>query len=216
MIKAELRKQLVDIAKERQTKTDVSHDFQHVLRVCNVAEKIADTVNADPEIVIPAALFHDIVVYAKNSPESQFENEESAELAGEILSSVEGYPSEKIEAVKACIRECSFSKGTLPSSLESSVLQDADRMDSVGAISIMRTFSSGGQMNRPLYDPEDPFCKGENPPSTSVRLFYKRLLVVADRMHTDYAREAAKRRADFTKRFLVQLGIELEESGIVK
>lgn len=212
-----LKQKLAAIAEERQSKTDSSHDIQHVTRVCNMAVDIAEQVGADLEIVIPAALFHDIVVYPKNSPQTQFENQESADAAEAILSQIEAYPKEKIPAVKACIRECSFSKGTEPSSLESEVLQDADRLDSCGAISIMRTFSSGGQMSRQFYDPADPFCKnGPVPHRSSLDLFYGRLLVVGERMHSEHARKLAKRRTEFLRIFLKELEQDLKESRIVE
>jgi uncharacterized protein len=149
----ELKDNLIKIAEERQIKDDPSHDFQHIIRVTNLATKIAESVGADLDIVIPAALFHDTVVYKKNSPESKNEAHESAEVAAVVLSSIEEYPKEKIAKVQTCIKECSFSKGINPESLESKVLQDADRLEATGAISIMRTFASNGHMNTPFYDP---------------------------------------------------------------
>jgi len=214
---AGLKQKLISIAEERQTEEDPSHDIQHVKRVCNMAIQIAESVNADLEVVIPAALFHDIVVYPKNSPQTEFENEESAELAEQILLGIEDFPKEKIPTVKACIVECSFSKGTQPNSLESSVLQDADRLDACGAISILRTASSGGQMKRKLYDPEDPFCvQGAIKGRSNLDLFYRRLLIVGERMHTDYARKIAKRRTDFLHAFLAELKEDLRESKIIE
>ena len=88
--------------------------------------------------------------------------EESAEGAERILSNLDNYPEEKIDKVKTCIMECSFSKNLDPSSLESAILQDADGLEATGAISIMRTYSSTGQMERPFYNPEDPFVKIES------------------------------------------------------
>ncbi len=211
-----LRKYLTSISEARQVKDDPSHDFQHILRVTNLAVKIAEDVGADLDVVIPAALFHDTVVYKKNSPQSKNESIESAEAAGQILSETDGYPREKIEHVKRCIRECSFSKGIIPESLESKVLQDADWLEATGAISIMRTFSSTGHMNTPLYDPVDPFCiKGAVNFRSGIDLFYNRLLLVGDKMHTEIAREIAKHRTHFLKSFLDQLRIELRESDII-
>lgn len=169
---------LISIAKKRQTKSDPSHDFGHVSRVLNVAIKIGKSVNANLNVVIPAALFHDTVVYKKDSKKSLNETDESAKVAVSILKKIKDYPKEKISDVKICIQQCSFTKGIVPDLLESKVLQDADLLESTGAISIMRTFSSGGQMNRPFYNQDEPFYeKSEKVFPSGVGLFYRRLLI---------------------------------------
>lgn len=211
-----LNEKLIKIARERQTKDDPSHDFQHIFRVYNLALQIGKKEKADLDILIPAALFHDTVVYMKNHPNSKNETEESAEATRSILESHKDYPQDKIEKVLTCIRQCSFSKGIIPDLLESKILQDADRLEATGAISIMRTFASGGQMNRPFYDPTDPFCKkGSIPFRSGIDLFYRRLLVVEKGMYTNYAKQIAKRRTDFLKTFLKELKMELRESKVI-
>lgn len=209
-------KQLHKIAEERQHKTDPSHDFEHVYRVYLMSMKIAKSVNADLDVVIPAALFHDTVVYRKDSPESLNEANESAEVAGGILNSIKEYPKEKIDDVKTCIRECSFTKGIKAELLESKVLQDADLLESVGALSIMRTFSSCGHMNRPFYNKKHPFQeKFEKNFPSGIGLFYRRLLVVEPRLHTKMAKKIGKQRTLFLKKFLLQVEKELKESGLI-
>lgn len=211
-----LREKLFKLSEEKQIKGDPSHDFEHIRRVTNLAVSIGESENADLDIVLPAALFHDIVVYLKSDPRSRNETEESAEAASKILSKIPEYPKDKIEKVQVCIKECSFSKGIIPNLLESKILQDADRLEATGAISIMRTFTSGGQMNRPFYENKDPFREKSEPENfvASVDLFYKRLLLVEKTMHTDYAKKIAKRRTDFLKDFLAELKLELQESGV--
>jgi len=211
-----LKEKLITISRERQTKNDPSHDFQHVFRVLNLALKIGKKEKADLDILIPAALFHDIIVYQKNHPMSINENEESAEVAKNVLESFKNYPQEKIEKVIICIKQCSFSKGIYPDLLESKILQDADRLEATGAISTMRTFSSGGQMNRQFYDPSDPFCeKGTVAFRSNLDLFYRRLLIVEKGMHTELAKKIAKRRTVFLEKFLQELKTELKESGVI-
>lgn len=211
-----LKKQLIEIAREKQTKNDPSHDFQHVIRVLNLALLIGKKGMADLDILIPAALFHDVVVYRKDHPNSKNETDESAEIAKQVLEKMKNYPKEKINKVVTCIKQCSFSKGIIPDLLESKILQDADRLEATGAISIMRTFSSGGQMNRQFYDPDDPFCqKGAVAFRSNLDLFYKRLLVVEKGMYTNLAKRMAKRRTVFLKTFLKELKMELKESGII-
>lgn len=211
-----LKQELIKIASKLQTKKDPSHDFQHIMRVLNMSIKLAKISKADQDIIIPAALFHDIVVHKKNSPKSKNETNESAVVAEKILSKLTSYPKEKIPNVVACIKECSFSKGLKASSLESEILQDADRLEATGVVSIMRTFSSGGQMNRPFYPKDDPMCKnGHDRFRSNIDLFYNRLLVVKDTMHTKYAIKIAEQRTNFLKKFLKQLEKELKESEIL-
>lgn len=211
-----IEEKLIKIMKGKQTKADPSHDFHHVYRVLKLAQKIGKKEKADFDILTPAALFHDIIVYRKDNPKSKNETDESAEYAKNILKKIKEYPQDKIEQVVICIKQCSFSKGIKPDLLESKILQDADRLEATGAISIMRTFSSGGQMNRPFYDATDPFCKKGNIAFRSnLDLFYRRLLVVEKGMHTKMAKEIAKRRTIFLKLFLVELRIELKESKVI-
>ena len=217
-----LLEQLKEIAKERQTKDDPCHDFNHILRVLNLGIKIGKKEKADLDVVVPAILFHDTVVYRKDLPESRNETNESAEVAGTVLRDIKKFPQEKIEHVQTCIRECSFSKGIVASTIEGKVVQDADRLESIGAISIMRTFTSGGQMNRLLYFPDDPFRENSQLPSypqplpSSLDLFYARLLLIGGSMRTETGKKMAARRAKFLETFLKELRKELKESGSIK
>jgi len=207
-----LKNQLIEIAKKKIPNTDVSHDFDHALRVLTNAERIAKTEKGDLDIIIPSALFHDVVVYQKNHPDSHKSQEESAIMAEKILKKFWKFPQEKIAKIKTCILECSFSKGIIPKLLESKILQDADGLEATGAISIMRTYSSTGQMKRPFYNAKDPFCEKRTPDASScaLDLFYVRLLKVMSRMHTKTAKKIAKRRTDFLVKFLEEFKLELE------
>lgn len=210
-----LEEKLIKIVKSRQTKDDPSHDFNHILRVFNLAVKIGKKENADLDIIIPAALFHDIIIYPKNTLASKNESDESAKFAADILDNFKDYPKDKIEKVSICVSQCSFSKGIRPDLLEAKILQDADGLESTGAISIMRTSSSGGKMNRQFYYPIDPFCKnGAVAGRSNLDLFYTRLLIVEKRMHTKLAKQFARRRSIFIRRFLHELKLELEESKL--
>ncbi len=207
-----LRNLLITIAKEKIPNTDVSHDVHHALRVLSNAEMIAKEEGGDLDIIVPAALFHDIVVYPKNHPNKHKSQEESAEETEKILKRVDHFPKEKIKKVKTCILECSFSKGLVLQLLESKILQDADGLEATGAISIMRTYSSTGQMQRPFYHAEDPFCERRKPDASrfALDLFYERLLKVGERMHTKTAKDIAKRRTTFLLEFLKEMRLELE------
>ncbi|MCK9344648.1 MAG: phosphohydrolase, partial [Candidatus Pacebacteria bacterium] len=110
----------------------------------------------------------------------------------------------------------SFSKGITPDLIEAKGLQDADRLEATGAISIMRTFASSGQMNRPFYSPEDPFCEnGHTDFRSGIDLFYRRLLIVEKTMHTELAKKMARKRTQFLEKFLEQFREELVDSGII-
>jgi uncharacterized protein len=208
-----LRAKLIQ-AVEARLANDPSHDLGHVLRVLRLAEKIAAAEGGDLDVLIPAALFHDVIVYAKDDPRSPHAAEESAQVAREVLEGCMEYPGEKIPQVMTAIRQCSYSKGVDPESREGAILQDADRLEATGAIAVMRTFASCGSMGRAFYDPEDPFCRRRDPEPLryGLDLFYARLLKVEAGMHTATARTVARRRTAFLRVFLEELWVELEES----
>lgn len=196
---------------------DPSHDDSHIKRVTNTAIQICLIEEGDLEVIIPAALFHDLVTYPKDDPRNKESTKESAVAAEKILRNLADYPEEKIGHVMLCIEQCSFSKGIKGTTLESRILQDADRLEATGAISLMRTFSSGGAMKRPLYNPEDPFCEKGIPEGVghSLNLLYQRLFKVASMMHTKTARTIAARRHAFLKQFEAELKLELAETGML-
>jgi uncharacterized protein len=208
----QLRDNLIQIAKERISCGDTSHDFEHALRVLSNAERISLKEGGDLDIIVPSALFHDLIVYQKDNPDKYKSQEESAELAEKILLALTDFPSSKIAMIKTCILECSFSRGIIPDSIESKILQDADGLEATGAISIMRTYSSTGQMKHPFYNSEDPFCENRTPDAHTyaLDLFYERLLKVTMRMHTKTAKDISIRRTDFLFKFLDEFKLELE------
>lgn len=115
---ANLKNKLIKIARRKIIDTDVSHDFEHTLRVLANAEKIAVQKNADIDIIVSAALFHDIVNYPKNDRRTKYSTDESSKVAKKILKKIPEFPKKKIEMVCVAIKSCSFSKGETPKSLE--------------------------------------------------------------------------------------------------
>jgi uncharacterized protein len=208
-VKSELRELLVGKAKEMINAEDVSHDFNHAMRVLYNAELIAGVEGGDLEVIVPAALFHDAVAYPKNDPRAIFSAKDSAESAEKILLSIHFYNQSKIPAVKHAILAHSFSSGVMPETIEAKIVQDADRLEATGAVSIMRTFASSGQMKRVFYNPEAPFVSSDKR-QYSLDLFYDRLLKVGNLMNTYTARELARKRVDFLYAFLEQLKEEIE------
>lgn len=188
---------------------DPGHDFEHIMRVYRNAELIGKRERvADMDVLLASALLHDLVVYPKGSSKRSKSSDDSADLAEKILKR-HGWPEDKIEKVSYCIRTHSYSKGIVPASLEGKVLQDADRLDALGAIGIARTFSVGGSENRKFYNPDDPFCrqKGREPQDRMWTLdhFAAKLLKLHRTMHTRTAKKMAKKRIRFMKEFLRQM-----------
>lgn len=190
---------------------DVSHDVLHAQRVLHLAEQIAAVEGGDIEIMAPAALFHDIICYPKDSPDSELSPIHSAELAADILQTILGYPRSKIQSVHKIIKNCSFSKNIVAMTIEERIIQDADRLEATGAISIMRTFASTGIMRHMFYNEEDPFCVHRQADSNlyGLDLFYTRLLKIKDMLYTGTAMYMAAERTEFLHSFLKQLRREI-------
>ena len=190
---------------------DSAHDFQHIKRVYKNAEVIGRREGADMKILLPAALLHDLVVYPKGSAKTSKSADDSADMAEKLLKSFR-YPQDKIDKICYCIRTHSYSKRLVPATLEAKILQDADRLDALGAIGIARTFSVGGSERRSFYNPDDPFWKSSrelDDREWTLDHFPTKLLKLKDSMHTKTAREMAQERARFMELFIKQLQKEL-------
>jgi uncharacterized protein len=196
----EQRADLVSEARKHIKNSDPSHDFLHALRIMALSEKIAAQEGGDLDILIPAALFHDAVIYPKDEPRSALASVHSADLAKNVLESKAWFPKEKIVQVANAIERCSFSKNLPKERLEEHIVQDADLLESLGAIAVARTFASSGQMSRPFYDLEDPRgLKREiaKPLTNALDLFTSRLFVAKDRLYTKTTKDLAERRDKF-------------------
>ena len=190
---------------------DSAHDFQHIKRVYKNAEVIGRREGADMKILLPAALLHDLVVYPKGSAKTSKSADDSADMAEKLLKSYR-YPQDEIDKICYCIRTHSYSKRLVPATLEAKILQDADRLDALGAIGIARTFSVGGSERRSFYNPDDPFWKSSrelDDREWTLDHFRTKLLKLKDSMHTKTAKEMAQERARFMELFIKQLQKEL-------
>lgn len=134
----------------------------------------------------------------------------AAAAATRFLSGID-YPGERLAAVAHAIEAHSFSAGIAPQTLEAQVVQDADRLDALGAVGLARTLMLGAAMGRPLYHPDEPFPieRPADDMTASIDHFYTKLLHLADRMHTAAGRAEAAQRTAFLRAFLVQLGAEI-------
>ena len=189
---------------------DPAHDWQHVLRVSATARHLATAEGADVETVVAAALCHELFNYPKDHPDSARSGAVCAEHAATLLTDLD-WPSDSISAVADCIRVHGFSAGLAAGTLEARILQDADRLDAIGAIGIARCFATCSSMGRPFYDPEDPFCTERVPDDQAWGLdhFYRKLLRIPERLHTASAKAMAAERLRFMEAFLLQLGREI-------
>lgn len=187
-----------------------AHDALHVERVMVSARRIAEAEGADVAVCETAALLHELFNHPKNHPESARSGDVCAEHATVMLRA-HGYDESFIGRVAYCIRVHSFSRGIMPETLEGKVLQDADRLDAIGAIGIARCFATSADMKRPFYAPEDPFCQSRAPDDKQwgIDHFYRKLLRIGDGLHTETARAIALERTRFMRAFLDQLAREL-------
>lgn len=189
---------------------DAAHDVAHVKRVVVNAIKFAEKENADLAVVIPAAWLHDCVTVAKNSDQRQKASALSAQKAAQLLEQWQ-YPQQHIEGIKHAITAHSYSANITPETLEAQVVQDADRIDSIGAIGVSRMMMVGGKMDCTLYHHDDPFCEGRSASDKQWTLdhFYSKLLKLNAGFHTQAAKNEAQRRHDYMLGFLQQLKTEI-------
>ena len=189
---------------------DPSHDFEHVERVVRWATWLARQTGADLETVLAAAYLHDRIQVPKNSPDRAQASAESARVAEQELRDA-GFPESKIQGVLIAIREHSFSAGLRPSTLESAVVQDADRLDAIGAIGTARAFSCGTRLGSAFYDPKDPRAESRelNDRLFVVDHFPAKLFKLEALFNTEPARLEARKRTAFMKEFLSHLEREI-------
>ena len=189
---------------------DSAHDFEHVMRVYKNAQKICKKEKANEKLVLSAALLHDIVSYPKSHKRSKMSSIESAKKSKQILKKYD-FPEDEIEIISDAIRDHSFSQKKIPATVEGKILQDADRLDALGAIGIARVFATGGSLKRPFYNIDDPFCKTRSPNDKiwTVDHFFQKLLTLESLMNTKSGKSEAKKRTKVLKDYLKQLKQEL-------
>ena len=189
---------------------DSSHDFDHVMRVYKNAQKICKKEKANEKLVLCSTLLHDIVSYPKSDERSKLSSTESAQKSKLILKKY-NFSKEEIIIISDAIRDHSFSQNKIPKSIVGKILQDADRLDAIGAIGIARVFATGGSLKRQFYNIDDPFCKTRKPNDKiwTVDHFYQKLLKLESLMNTKSGKMEAQKRTKVLKEFLNQLKKEL-------
>ena len=188
---------------------DAAHDLGHIRRVVAAAKRLAEAEGAQLDVVIPAAWLHDCVALPKDAPDRHRASALAAEHAGRFLREA-GYPGTLIPDVEHAIEAHSFSAGITPRTVEAAVVQDADRLDALGAVGIARTFLVGGALGSALAHETEPFPTTRTPDDQryAVDHFYTKLLGLGATMRTEAGRREAERRTEILRRFLRDLADE--------
>lgn len=189
---------------------DAAHDINHIRRVVRNVEYLTDIESANSLVTLPAAWLHDCVAVAKDSPLRAQGSRLAAQAASEFLAEI-SYPEELIPEVRHAIEAHSFSANIPTQSLEAEVVQDADRLDSLGAIGIARCLLVGGRLNLRLFSDSDPFCDKREPDDSRFTIdhFYAKLFKLPGTMKTEAGRTEAFRRAALMQRYLDDLRSEM-------
>ena len=211
---SQLIEKTIEFVKSQLEGAEGGHDWWHIYRVWNNAKHIAQTEQVDQTVVELGALLHDIA-------DSKFHNgdEEIGPATARKFLEAQNTEPNIIEHVENIIRHISFKGGNHTQSFTSKeldVVQDADRLDAIGAIGIARTFNYGGHFGRALYDPnikpnlnmsKEEYKKSQAP---TLNHFYEKLLLLKDRMNTKTGRQIANQRHEYMQGFLDQFYKEWE------
>jgi len=207
---------------------DAGHDFSHIERVMNYALKIfSDEIQSaenraltvdERDAILAAALLHDCVPIAKNSPLRKESSRLASEKAAEILNTQRTENGERawsrdwVFEISGAIHDHSFSSGRVPVSLLGECLQDADRLEALGAIGLYRTIATGVSMGTQLFDPLDPWAEHRalDDKKYSIDHFFTKLLKLPDTFRTVNGRQEAIKRSDYLRGFVNQLRSELD------
>lgn len=189
---------------------DSAHDLAHFKRVARTAKSLCAAEQANIDVVLPAAWLHDFVLVQKNDPRRAQASRLSAIEAINWLRG-EGYPDRYLADIAHAIEAHSFSAKIEARTLEAKIVQDADRLDGIGAIGIARCFTVGSVLQRPLYEARDPFARVRPLDDGLYTLdhFYVKLFKTAETLITEAGRAEGRKRVATMKSFLTDLQREL-------
>jgi len=188
---------------------DPGHDAAHCLRVALWTIRLGGDA-IDPRHAIAAALLHDIVNLPKDSSDRSRASERSADFARERLPAL-GFDPAAVELIAGAIHDHSYSTGRVPRTPLGEALQDADRLEALGALGIFRTASCGTRIGADYFDVDDPWAERRelDDAAHTVDHFFRKLLLLPATLRTAAGRAEAERRAAFMTAFLRQLGSEI-------
>ncbi len=205
----------IDFVKSFHQNEATGHDWFHIKRVVNLAKKIGKIEGGDSFRIELTALLHDVADHKLNNGDEKL----GLLRVSKFLTSIHIEDALK-ENIIYDIEHLSYKGarvGQIELSLEGRIVQDADRIDALGAIGIARTFAYGGNKNRMIYDPDSKpemhsdFKKYKNSTAPTINHFYEKLLLLKDRLNTPTAIEIAGQRHQFMEDFLEQFYKEWEE-----
>jgi uncharacterized protein len=199
----------VEQARKHYEGADAIHDFDHVLRVLALAERLAHAEGADLEIVRTAVLLHDVARVQETDRMTHDHAQTGAEMARHLLA---GHPPAKIEAVAEAIEAHRFRSGPAPRTIEAQVLHDADKLDAIGAIGVARAFAYGGHEGQRLWAEVPPGYvenQANHPEHTPVHEYVMKLSKIKGRLLTESARRLAEERHAFMLAFFQRLDREV-------
>lgn len=201
---------LIPLIRSYYGNSDPAHDWPHIGRVASTANKICEQENADLEVILAAVYCHDLVNLPKNHPDRKNASTLASQEAEPHLEKA-GFSPEEILRIKSAIIEHSFSKGLKPSSKEAAIVQDADRLDALGAIGILRCAAVNTKMESSFYEPLDPFAEGRplDDKHFMVDHYFVKLFKLPELMNTEAGKRIALERVDFMTIFLETLGKEI-------
>lgn len=191
---------------------DAAHDIAHFRRVWKTSQALIQGQQVDELVILTACYFHDIVSLAKNHPQRHQSSRMAAEKTAEVLAKdFPDFPADKVPAVRHAIEAHSFSAGITPTTLEAKIVQDADRLESLGAIGLARVFAVSGSLGVSLFDGNDPFAAHRELDDRLFALdhFRCKLLKLPESMQTEKGRALARLNADFLVRYMAKLSAEL-------
>jgi len=195
---------------EQSAPADAAHDIQHVIRVVRNTVQLTEIERGNSLVTLPAAWLHDCVAVAKDSPLRKEGSRLAAQAAVDFLSG-RNYPQNLLGEVHHAIEAHSYSAGIPTRSLEAKIVQDADRLDSLGATGIARCLMVGGKLDRPLHGVTDPFCDEREPDDGQFTIdhFYSKLFKLPEMMNTHSGKREAIRRAGLMQEYLDNLRQEI-------
>jgi uncharacterized protein len=197
---------LIPFVKQFYTSEDPAHDWPHIGRVVAMARRLAEGENVDLPCLLAACYCHDLINLPKNHPDRSRASELAGEAAHPLLVEA-GFSEDEISKIRQFILEHSFSRGLKPTSLEAAIVQDADRLDTLGAIGVLRCASVNTQMKSTFYDPLDPLAENRelNDKSFMLDHYFVKIFKLPDLMNTSKAKTEAHKRVQFMQQFIQTL-----------
>ncbi|MFP8689590.1 phosphohydrolase [Citrobacter portucalensis] len=192
---------------------DAAHDIFHFRRVWMTAQKLSTDATVDWLVVLTACYFHDLVSLPKNHPERHCSSVLAAKETRRVLMrDFPDFPQQRLSAVCHAIEAHSFSAKIAPETLEAKIVQDADRLEALGAIGLARVFAVSGALGVALFDAEDPFARKRSLDDKQYALdhFQTKLLTLPLTMQTEQGRHLAQHNADFLLTYMAKLSAELK------